>query len=138
MDGGEGESDEVDEELAEENIHLGDALNKIMEQYASDIFQKLRNPTGANSPVVSYCPKTQCKCAYLSIKDINTLNLTGPFCQVQYRRATPAEWELACEQIWLKPSYELKATSQHWLGSQYYNDYHELVKQLLKEQWVQV
>ena len=32
--GGEGESDEVDEEPAEENIHLGDALNKIMEQYA--------------------------------------------------------------------------------------------------------
>ena len=95
MDGGEGESDEVDEELGEENIHLGDALNKIMEQYASDNFQELGNLTGANSPVVSYCPKTQYKHAYLSIKDINTLNLTGLFFQVQYRRATPAEWEWA-------------------------------------------
>ena len=138
MNGGDSESDEVDEEPGEENIHLGDALNKIMEQYASDIFQKLGNLTGANSPVVSYCPKSQYERAQLSVEDINTLNFTGLFCQVQYRRATPGEWETACERIWPKPTYKLKPSSQHWPGCWYYNDYHDLVKRLPKEQWVQV
>jgi hypothetical protein len=105
-----------------ERVDVGRAMENLLQQYASDILQKCGNPREKSS-VVSYSPLLQYDRQHLSFDDINTLNLGYLFNQVQWRRATPNEWEEGFERMFPPPSYIDPFSTAHFAGCTYYVHY---------------
>ena len=74
----------VDDAGPEDITMVGASLDKIWQQYASDILQKVGNPCNHNLAVASYSHLPQYNRQQLSINDINTLDLDHLFAQIQW------------------------------------------------------
>jgi hypothetical protein len=117
-----------------QEIQVGNILETILQQYGSDIMQKCGNPrsAGSDGPVDSYCPLMQYERQHLSFDDINTLNLGTLFNQVQWRRATPDEWEDGFNRIFPHMSHIDPFQTAHFAKCRYYTTYRNLLTQLTK------
>ena len=122
---------DVDNPGQEDVQTIAEQLDKIWQQFASDIFQKIGNPSqkpGAVSPVLSYCPLTQYDRQQLTIDNINTLDLNELFTQVQWRRGSEAEWEKSFRIMFPPWGYVPGSSTKHLLGCHYYNKWVELLQ----------
>lgn len=122
---------ETDEGLfgPSEDVRIGDVLEKILQQYASDIMQKVGNPR-KQAPVVSYCLLVQYDRQQLGIDDINTLNLGPLFAQVQWRRATRQEWREAFNRMFPPVDHVDSYSTSHFRGCRYYHTFRDLLLKL--------
>jgi len=135
----EGAVVEVHAETAEgnqappEEIAVDGLLESILQQYASDIMQKCGNARG-NHQLASFCPLVQYERQHISFDDINTLDLTRLFSQVQWRRGTPEEWDGAFDRLFPPRSHIDAVSTAHFHGCCYYTKYREFQIKLNEEQ----
>jgi hypothetical protein len=66
-----------------DQVHAADHVARILEQFASDIMQKLGNSRGHMHPFASFSSLSGDECIRLYLAEINTLNLNGFFNQIQ-------------------------------------------------------
>ena len=116
-------------EVLEETIDIGECLENILQQFASDIMQKVGNPKG-ESKVVSYSPLAQDRRRLLSIEDIDTLHLGSLFSQVQWRLATYNEWQTTISRLFPDINHREPISVSHFLTCRYYLTYKELIFKL--------
>jgi hypothetical protein len=115
-----------------EEIRVGDTLERILQQYASDIMQKCGNPRG-REPAVSYCHLVQYERQHISFEDINTLDLGRFFNQIQWRRATPDDWDQAFDRLFPIVTHVDTFSTAHFGNCRYYQTYRELLLKLTEE-----
>jgi len=129
---------EVNDAGPEDITMVGAALDKIWQQYASDILQKVGNPRNRNLAVASYSPLAQYNRQQLSIDDINTLDLDQLFTQIQWRRASQEEWDKSFSILFPAKGFQPGHSMKHLTGCAYYNNYLELINQLSEEDATQI
>jgi len=121
---------EVDDAGPEDITTVGESLNKIWQQYASDIIQKVGNPRNRRLAVASYSHVPQYNRQQLSMDDINTLDLDPIFAQIQWRRASEDEWEKSFNVLFPARGYEPGPSMKHLTTCAYYNNYVDLINNL--------
>lgn len=126
-----------DGDLPTEDVHLGKQMEDIMQQYATDIMQKI-GPPRDNSKLSTYSSLTQYDRQHLSLNDISTLNLGNLFTQVQWRRATKEDWQKAQERIFPAVDHQVSQSQYHLKNCRYFNNYLTLVQLLPSEQAIEV
>jgi len=117
---------------------VGASLDKIWQQFASDILQKVGNPRNRNLAVTSYSHLAQYNRQQLSIDDINTLDLDQLFTQIQWRRASQEEWEKAFSILFPARGYQPGPSMKHLTGCAYYNNYLDLINQVGEEDALEI
>lgn len=117
---------------------VGDILDKIWQQYASDIIQKVGNPRDRHLPVASYSHLAQYNRQQLSMDDINTLDLDAIFTQIQWRRASEEEWDKSFNVLFPPRGYEPGPSMKHLRTCAYYNNYVDLVNQVTEESALEI
>jgi len=121
--------DDIDQPAIDE-VNVGERSSALVEQFASDIIQKLGNPRRHSLPFPSYSKLTQYERCQLSYADINTINLGHIFCQVQWRRADEKEWTNCLKVLFPRLGYVTPISMKHLGGSRFYDDYKGLLESL--------
>jgi hypothetical protein len=132
---------DVDNPGQEDVQTIAEQLDKIWQQFASDIFQKIGNSSqkpGAVSPVLSYCPLTQFDRQQLTIDNINTLDLNELFTQLQWRRGSKEEWEKSFRIMFSPWGYVPGSSTKPLLGCHYYNKWVGLLQNLDEPQAIDI
>jgi hypothetical protein len=129
---------EVDDAGPEDITMVGASLDKIWQQYASDILQKVGNPRNRNLAAASYSHLPQYNRQQLSINDINTLDLDHLFAQIQWRRASEKEWEKSFNILFPARGYQPGPSMKHLTSCTYYNNYLTLIQQLSEEDALEI
>ena len=120
-----------------EEVRIGDVLEKILQQYASDIMQKCGNLRG-QGPVSSFCPLVQYERQHLNFDDINTLDLGHLFTQVQWRQGTPDDWDRAFDRLFPDVNHIDHFHTSHFGTCRYYRTYREWLQKLPKDRGLEV
>jgi hypothetical protein len=120
----------INEPAVEDITMVGEILEKIWQQYASDILQKLGNPRNRDLPITSYSHLTQYDRQRLSVDDINTLDLKKLFTQIQWRHASEEDWEYVIKILFPPKGYTPGHSMKHLPTCKYYNNYIALINQV--------
>ena len=119
-------------------INLAEVLDRILQQFASDIMQKCGNPREGPLLGRSYCPLVQYDRQHLNFDDINTLDLGHLFLQVQWQRATRDDWKQAVKRLFPPATHIDSFSTVHFTSCRYYRTYQDLLMVLPKERVVEV
>ncbi|KAF9522442.1 hypothetical protein CPB83DRAFT_899623 [Crepidotus variabilis] len=122
-------NDEGDEVQADQ-INLRERLDNLIQQFASDLLQKLGNPVDKTKGITCYSSLSQPARQKIGIHDVNTLSLGGMFNQLQWRRATPEEWERSVRHLLPPSSHCVTMSTYHFPGCRYFELYKELMQAL--------
>ena len=125
---------DLDDAAPEDITMVGPTLDKIWQQYASDIMQKVGNPRKRDLTVTSYSHLPQYNRQQLTIEDINTLDLNQLFTQIQWRRASEDDWEKSFNILFPPQGYQPGHSMKHLRTCKYYNNYLELINQVENQQ----
>ena len=120
-------------EVLEETVDIGGCLDRILEQYATDILQKLGNPKG-DTKVVSYSALKQDERSRLRFTDIDTLELGRLFTQVQWRRAKAHEWATSFNRLFPTINHKEPVSVAHFPSCRYYINYKNLIYKVSSQQ----
>jgi hypothetical protein len=121
-----------------DQIHGADHVAQILEQFASDIMQKIGNPRIGGLPFPSYSSLPQHERMGLCLADINTLDLDRFFNQIQWRRAAEEDWKVSFNNLFPPVGKDVSPNMKHFPTCSYYMQYNSFMASLPRTEVKQV
>lgn len=113
-------------------------LTDIFYQFPSCIIQKLGNtkyiPGVEQSHLENYCPLEHSERQKITVAEMETLDLSGLFYQVQWKRSSHIAWRNAFSAMFPAKGHNVPYSAQHYNNLLYYRTWMRLMDELTQQQ----
>ncbi len=112
----------------DENVDVAHRALEIWRQFASDVVQKIGNPSGkAHTQEDSYCILPPCVRTDVTVENLKDPNLARIFRVVFVKRVTNEGWMATFDNLFPSSNHTLPASHQQYAQMRYYGDWVHLM-----------